>query len=234
MTQRLNLSQIETAILQVMGYSSSTTAPWASSANLYLRINDYGQRLPMRLNGIARSMGLAVPVRFDCWRTSANSSTSGTSVPVVAAGSSTVYLPVNYDHYISFYDLTHNRPIRVIQDADRWHVKYVRAPAGPPAVIEIGGFTTDGSSNWRRTATLYPAVPSGVTPSIRMQYWRLPTAMPGVSPSTEYPDIDPKYEALFVYGPICDLARNTGFEYDRYAAWEKEMLIDMVSTSRSM
>ena len=232
--QRLSLSQIESAILEIVGYSSSANAPWGSSANLYLRVNEYGQRLPMHLNSLARQMNMPTPVRFDMWRNTVDSDTSGADVPLVSSGSQYVYLPVDYDQWVSFWDLTNSRPISVIENVDKWHSEILLLPEGPPQYIEIQGFVTDGSGNWRRRAKLYPATEAGTTPSFRMEYWKLPATMPGVSPTVEYPDIDPKYESIFIYGPICDLARNTGFEYDRYAALEKDLLIEMLSTARSL
>ena len=234
--QRLCLLDIETAILEATHYNSSANAPWALSCNLYKRINEYGQRLPMRLNEIAAQIGMQVPIHFDYLKTTANSSTSGTTVPVVSAGSSTIYMPTDYDHYMSFYDITNKRPIHVIENVDKWHYEeLIKVPTGPPQYIEIMGFTTDGSSNWRRSGTLYPATVSGVTPSIRLHYWRLPAIMAGTGPATEYPDIDPKYESLFIYGPVCELTRS--IDPDTYAAYsmlEKELLTQMVMTSRSL
>lgn len=226
--QRLTAANIETAVLEIMGYSASTTAPWGSAANFYVRMNEYAQRLPFRLNMLARQMGIKTPIHFECWKSSCNSSTSGTTVVKVTAATATIYLPSDYDHYISFWDITDKHKIPVIKDVDKYHSDLANAVAGPTQAVEISGFVLDGS-DWRRSATLYPT-PTG-TPSIRLQYYRLPAIMDAAG---EYPDIDPKYESLFIYGTVCDLARNTAFEYDRYAALEKEMMADMISTARSV
>ena len=105
----------------------------------------------------------------------------------------------------------------------------ITKPAGPIEAIELFGFV-DG----RGRGTLYPATASGATPSIRLTYYRLPTAMPGDSPETEFPDIDPKYQDLTIYGSVVELSRNTGFEFDRYAGIEREMLLDLASTAKGM
>ena len=229
--QRLTLAQIAANILEIMGYKSSTQAPWSSDDTLYLRINEYGQRLPMRLNTIAAQMEIPTPVRFSMWRTVADSGTATITGIQVAAGSATCYLPVNYDHWISFYNLTDSKAVYPIKDSRRWEIdELVTSPPGMVRYIDIGGFTTEGV-NWRRLATLYPTPISGNTPSIRLEYYRLPAAMSVVG---DYPDVDPKYESIFIYGTITDLARSTGQEFDRYAALEKEMLVEMLSTCRSV
>lgn len=234
-TLRISLNDIETAILEITHYSTSANAPWARSANLYMRINEYGQRLPMHLNSIAMQAGVATSVHFDCWKTTATSSTSGAGNVVVAASSSTIYMPTDYDHWISFYDVTNKRPIPVIEHVDRWHYEdLVLAPPGPPQYVEIGGMGT-GDSAWRRTATTYPATLTSITPSIRLQYWRLPAKMAGTTPNAEYPDIDGKYESLFIYGPVCDLTRHTDPDtYGTYSALEQQLLTEMVMTARSL
>uniref|UniRef100_A0A6M3L6Q9 Uncharacterized protein n=2 Tax=viral metagenome TaxID=1070528 RepID=A0A6M3L6Q9_9ZZZZ len=241
--QRLNLKQIEDAILQIMGFDSSENAPWKTSATLYQRINEYGQRLPMRLNQIARETNVPTPVHFDMWKSSCNSSTTGTTVVLVAASSATIYFPTDYDHTISLYDITNKRPIQLIDNVDKWHYeRLVHGPAGPPRYVEIGGFASDGAAAWRRTATLYPATESGVTPSVRLKYWRIPAAMTATvaaQAQSQYPDVDPKYESLFIYGPVIDLARidlarqqNLGFE--QWVRLERELLVEMLSTCRSI
>jgi len=237
--QRLSLKDIEDAILQATGYSSSTTAPWKSSATLYTRINEYMQRLAMRLNQIAVELSQAgqinpadLPLHFDCWKTTADSGTATTEGPQVAATTATFYLPADYDHYISFYDLTVKRPIPVIERVDKYFIEsLVTAAPGPARAIEIGGFS-GASGTWRRNGTIYPT-PDG-TPSFRLTYWRIPATMLTSAANTEYPDIDPKYESLAIYGPIVDLARSTGFEFDRFAALEKELLVEMCMTARSV
>ena len=232
--QRLSLTQIRANILEILGYSTSANAPWSLDSTLDLRINQYGQRLPMRLNSMARQLNLPTPVRLDCWRTTADSSNSTTAAIQVAIGSATVYMPVDLDAAISYYDLDNKRPIYPLEGAYRYEIEdLVNSPPGLPKYIEVGGYVTEGS-NWRRQATIYPAPISTYTYSLRLEYWRLPTSMPGEDPNYEYPDIDPKYESLFVFGPVTDLTRSTGQEFDRYAAIEKEMLVEMLSTARAI
>jgi hypothetical protein len=235
--QRLSLADITTAILEIMMYSASTNAPWGSNVTLYKRINEYMQRLPMRINTVARELAVqgliktdALPIHMDMWHTDATSATTGTGLRI-AASASTVYLPIDFDYPIAFYDITGKRSIHIIEDPDKWlDDEIVQAPPGVPKRIHIQGYCLDGT-DWRRQAVLYPSTVSGVTPSIRLSYYRLPAIMPGTTASAEYPDIDPKYESIVIYGPICDLARNTGFEYDRYSKLEREMLVEMCLTA---
>ena len=227
--QRLTLTQIETAILQNLGYSASTAAPWTTSANLYLRINDYVQRLPQKVSALAsqlRKEGVELPYtgipRFDMWRSSATLTAT--------AGSSTVHFPADYDQYISFWDATNSAPIYPVDNTSRYHLDILKKKsAGPPEAIEIGGFVS--SSGWVREGTLYPATIAGTTPSITLEYWRVPASM---SLGTDSPDLDPKYESIAVFGPIVDLSRTTGKEHERFMLIEKEMLSEMAMTARGM
>jgi len=240
--QRLTLAQIETAVLQIAGFASSAVAPWGSAANFYLRANEYGQRLPQKIAAAAqelRANGQVLPYngipRFDMWKTvSAASGTSTTTGVQVASASQTIYMPVDFDHWISLYDVTNKRNLDPVEDVDKWHLEALRdKPAGPPEAFEMLGFATEGS-NWRRVAKLYPATAASTTPNLLLTYWRLPAAMPGNSPSAEYPDVDPKYESIWIWGTATDLARQSGFEFDRCAALEKEMLLEMAMTARGM
>jgi hypothetical protein len=188
----------------------------------------------MRLNTLAAQMQMPTPVHFDMWRTVADSGAATTTGLQVAAGSPVAYLPNDYDHWISFLNLADNSKIHPVSSTRRWEEnELLDAPPGMTRYIDIGGFVTQGV-NWRRQCTLYPAPPTAVLPSIRMEYWRLPAIMPNVQAAVEYPDIDPKYDYIFVCGPVTDLARSTGQEFDRYAAQEKELLVEMLSTCRSV
>lgn len=231
--QRLTLGQIETAILQAMGYSASSVAPWSSSSNLYLRINEYVQRLPQKISAAAtqlRQNGSSLPYtgipRFDMWRT------SGTLT--VSMGSATVYFPADYDAYISFTDQTNNSPLYPVDNVSSYYLNILKnKPPGPPEAIDIGGYISY-SGTWVRKGTIYPSTVSTVTPSIAIEYWRIPAAMPGLFPTTEYPDIDPKYEQIIINGVVADCARSNGQEMDRFSAIEKEMLVEMAYTARGI
>jgi hypothetical protein len=237
--QRLTLDQIETAVLQIMGYSESANAPWTSQPNLWKRINEYMQRLPMRLNTVAREMatqGLLkpteLPLHFDMWLTEATSAATGTGFKI-AASASTAYMPTDFDAVQTCYDLTGKRYVPVVESVDKWMAdELTNAPPGTPKCIKLLGYALDGS-DWRRSATIYPSTVSGVTPSMRLAYFRLPAIMVGTLPTAEYPDIDPKYGSISIYGTVCDLARGTGFEFTQYAQLEREMLTEMCLTARS-
>ena len=232
--QRLSLTQIGGALREIMGSAKSLAAPWKTDINLALIINTYGQRLPMRLNTIAAQMQMPTPVRFDMWKTVADSAAVTTVGIQVAAGSPTAYMPNDYDHWISFLNQTDNSKIHPISQTRRWETDdLLDAAPGMTCYIDIGGFVTQGV-NWRRQATLYPTPPTAYLPAIRLEYYRLPAIMPNVQPGVEYPDIDPKYDYIFVCGPVTDVARSTGQEFDRFAAQEKELLVEMLSTCRSV
>jgi len=228
--QRLALSDIETAVLQIMGYGASTASPWKTQANFYVRVNEYMQRIPAKISAVSnelRQRGTKLPYngipRFDFWRTQGNITTT--------SGSATAYMPADYDHYISFWDNTNSQPISVVEDVDRYHQELRTESAGPPRHIELLGFATNGST-WVRQATIFPATMSGITPSIRCTYWRIPAKMAGASPAAEYPDIDPKWESIAIYGTVCDLARPIKLELPQYQELEKEMLTEMAMTAR--
>jgi hypothetical protein len=228
--QRLSLSDIETAILEITGYELSTLAPWKTSARLYTRVNEYIQRLPQKVTTVAKQAGLieptSGPLRFDMWKSTAT--ITGT------IGSQDVWLPTDYDHWISFYDLLNNATIDPIQEVDKYHVEGQRnASPGPTKNITVLGYALNVSV-WQRKGKVYPPVESTVIPSLSLTYWRIPAKMAGSSPTTEYPDIDPKYESIAIHGTVCDLARPSSPEYSVWKAKETEILAEMALTARSM
>ena len=235
---RQSLRQMGEVILRNMAFANSSQAPWRTNEKLYQAINEYGQRLPMRLDAVAQNLvtsGMVpvsdLPIKFQCWRTATTSGTSTTTGIQVTNATALIYMPVDFDSYWSFYDTVQKKHIPVIDDPERFHAdELVSATAGATKAIKIMGFGTDGSGNWRRMAYLYPT-PTG-TPSLNLDYFRLPAEMPGADPENEYADIDPKYESLYIWGTTADLSRSTGFEYDRYAQEETQLLTEMCLTAR--
>jgi hypothetical protein len=231
--QVLTLAQIETAVLQAMGYTASTYAPWLTSANFYLRVNEYLQRLPQRASTIAKELGIAGPnevIRFEMWKTACASAGNSVVDVQVSAGSSLGYMPANYDQMISLYDVTNKNPIYVVTNVDDRYIDRLRNKCpGPPEAIEIMGFASE-AGRWRQYFTIYPSTVAGVTPVFTMKYYRMPTAM---TLGTEFPDIDPKFESLVIYGTICDLSRSIGLEFPRYDALEKDMIKEMIIAARA-
>jgi len=231
--QRLNLLEIESAILEETGYAKSANAPWRSSDLLYKRINEYMQALPRRLNTAAMQMAASgvlkptdIPVHMPMWKTSATSATSGTGL-MIEQSSSTAYLPVDFDAAISCYDVSGKRPITIVDNADQYlDEELTQSPPGPPRVLVLSGYALQ-STTWRRSGTLYPSTQTGVTPSVRLVYYRLPAITRGTSPTSEYPDLDPKWESVVIYGPACALVRNIGFEFERLEKLEQETLAAM-------
>ena len=230
--QRLTLAQIETEILRITGYSASTAAPWLTSANLYLRINSYIQALPVKLAqlvGNLRETGKMPPAsgvpRFDMWRTEGTLPTK--------AGVRTVSLPADYDHWIALWNNTSNDAVDVVENVTKYHHRLKKQVPGVVEAIEIMGYPeVDGAAKPQKYANVYP-IPS-VDQPIAITYWRLPRAMAGTSTSNEFPDIDPKYEQLSVYGPVVELMRPTGPDFERYLSIEQNLLRDVALTARSI
>ena len=226
---RLTLTQIRNEILRIAGYDSSGLAPWSDDATLLRQVNSYASRLTARCAQVLRESGMPIStgtVHFDMWRY--------TGTLDATSGSQTVTFPVDYDRWISFYDSTNKRRLEVVTEVDRWHVRKLRdKPAGPPEAIELMGFGTAVSGlpstggEGVRVGKLYPATVTGTTPSISLHYWRLPTAMPGNNFDLEYPDCDPKFQMLWVYGPALEFLRPSDPGFARYQGLERELLIDL-------
>lgn len=232
LVQRLTLSQIETDILRITGYSASTLAPWLTSANLYLRVNAYIQALPVKLAqlvSVLRESGKMPPgggvPRWDMWRTEGTVDCK--------AGVSQAVLPEDYDTYVSFWNALSNDPIDVVENVAKYHIHLKKKPAGPIEAVEIMGSIPQMSAPMtKRVLNLYPT-PS-VDQAIQLVYWRIPRAMPGSSATTEYPDIpDPRYEQLAVFGPAVELLRPNDPDYERYLAAEQNLLRDAALTARA-
>jgi hypothetical protein len=213
---RLSLTNIKGEIFDIFGVDESTNAPWETDAALYLKINMTAQKLAQRVSQILAGQGKPVEadlVRFDMWRTIANSTDS--------------------DQWISFWDLTHDKWIYPIErkHSERFRRLRLRAP-GPAEALEILDFDSD--SNGQRQSRLWPEVASGVTPSIEMTYYRLPTAMPGSDPDNEYPDADPKFHYLWVLEPILELFRVDDPSYRRYVEEEQMLVRQLAATARAI
>jgi hypothetical protein len=124
--------------------------------------------------------------------------------------------------------------VDIVEETDRYFIDSLRNKTpGPPEFCEIGGFET-ASTVWRRKGTLYPATASGVTPSLSLTYWRIPARMAGSSPSSEYPDIDPKYEQVIPFGVARELSRSQTPETQRWQELETEILLQMAGTARAI
>ncbi len=220
--QRLTLAQITAQILNLYGVYQSADAWWSSDANLYKYINRAGQNIPIKVGMLLKSNK---PVLIDFWRDTVTSATSGTSL-YIAASASTGYLPTDYYHYESFYDLTNKRPVYVIDNPVR-HIRTIELlknkPAGPPEAIELNDMTLN-STTWCRQFTIYPSTISGVTPSISLVYYRLPATMAGSDASAEYPDAPVEFHSLWVYGPLLDLMAPNHANYERVKLLHDELI----------
>jgi len=236
--QRRSLSQIRDEIYRICGNfdttGTGTDTPWRSDANLYRIINDYIQRLPLRASQVIQKDLPRRPIRFDMYKTVlASGGGVGAAQFVTGVGDSLIYFPTDLDEVISIYDTSNNEPLHPIQDVARWHKDLKERAPGPPEFYEHLGYITDSGSVWRRHARLYPSTDAAQTPSLELHYWRLPARMAGSSPTTEFPDIDPKYEMLAVKGPAREILQPNDPSFDRIDRDEKELLLDLVMSGRS-
>ena len=209
---QLTLANLHDEInLRVWG-STSPTNSWGDTA-LTRQINLYLQRLGRRTAQVLQGEGVQIIdglLHFDMWRT--------VGVLTETSGSSTVHFPVDYDHYISFYDITHGRKLDVIENVDKYYIDQFKwrentahglaTRPGPPEAIEILGFA-----------------------DIRLTYYRLPAT---VSSDSDEPDVDIKYQELLIYGPILEVLRDDDPSYERYVAAEKELLLGLAKTARAV
>ena len=231
---QLTLANLHDEInLRVWG-STSPTNSWGDTA-LTRQINLYLQSLGRKTAQVLQGEGVQIPegvLHFDMWRT--------VGALTETSGSSTVHFPVDYDHYISFYDITHGRKLDVIENVDKYYIDQFKwrentahglaTRPGPPEAIEILGFEDNGGT-WQRKGTIWPATVSGVTPNIRLTYYRLPAT---VSSDSDEPDIDIKYQELLIYGPILEILRDDDPSYIRYVETEKDLLLGLAKTARAV
>jgi len=195
-------------------------------------INNYLQSLSHRLAQVMIEQELLAPgqrIGLDMWRTD--------GALTETSGSSLVHFPIDYDHWISFWDRTHGRVIQPIENVDKyWRSKFLTGAledtdrAEPNQYIEIFGFV-DNSNVWQRSGQLWPRTAASTTPDIQLTYYRLPAT---VSSDADEPDIDIKYQNLLIYGPIQELLRDNRPSYDRYVVREKELLAGLASTARAI
>jgi len=105
-------------------------------------------------------------------------------------------------------------------------------PAGPPEAYELLGYATSNSI-WVSQATLYPSTPSSSTPTLTLTGFRKPTALTSQStPSTtEFPDIDPRYEELAILGPIVTILTPDDPTVALFASQEQSLISQLASTA---
>lgn len=227
---RIHSNEIITEILDVLGFASSGVAPWDSDTNLLVKINTNAQRIPQKLRQVASAEGRVGRAGMPMWWTTATSTVStGDGNFTVTSGTATGSLPANFDMPISLYDVTNTRFIKIVDTVNtssyrRWR----EANAGPTRALQL----QDWNESAKRQFRLLPDVASGVTPSLRMEYYRLPATMATAS-DTVYPDGDYKYHYLWILETVLDLLRIDDPSYDRYLGLEKEMLVEMATHMRA-
>ena len=226
---RIHTDEIITEILNIIGHTSSAVAPWASDANLIVKINIAAHRIPGKLRQIAVGQGMKGRLAMPMWWTTTDSTPSGGAGDLdTGPGVSTVSFPDDMDLLVSLYDLTNNRFIDVVEVpySEKWYRDLREATPGITKVLHLQGTTTFASTTVR-DGRLLPDVVAGITPSLRLGYYRLPADL--ASGSASFPDADTAYHYLWVLETVLDLLRPDTPNYDRYLALEKEMLVEMAS-----
>lgn len=233
--ERLNLTHIVAEIRRNIGEESAARSQISNtstdSTNLYRVVNRVIQQLPKRLGMILKAEGRSSKqgsAYLDCWRTPLTALSGG------SVGSNVLYTPVDYGHWITFYDNTGAKRLHVVENVDKWHVtdlKNATATATPTA-IEIMGYETSGS-NFLRRCRVFPVPTGAVTPSVSVEYWRIPAQMDASTPDSVYPDIDPVFQDILVYSGTLEMMRRDDPSYGRFQDKEKEMLTDMAYAARA-
>ncbi len=196
----------------VAGSGPTATYSLGEAVNIYL------QGLRLKVERHLRAEGMNVQdgtVALEMWRTSGNLTES--------SGSATVWFPTDFDLPISFKDSTDDRPIHLVRNPrnNMFHVE--RWPPGPPEYIVIEGFHDNGGT-WQRRGRLIPAPPSGVTPDIATEYYRVPADLNEADAANVSPDIDPRFQEILIYGVAADLMATSDPNYQQMRQKEAEML----------
>lgn len=223
---RLNLGELVAANSKIADADPTDSgSAGQGQTGLYNVVNNYLQSLPLRVAGVMKELGVSPKdgvVQLSMWRT-------GPTALTASAGSSTVTFPADYYRWISFWDTTYLRSIFPITPPGRFSTRRViRKAPGPPERIVIGGF-----SSGARQGTLYPGVLSGVTPTINLEYYRLPARMDPAttSPASTYPDIDPAFQDLCIVGPTVKLLGSDDPSFSRFKEEEHALLVGLAYTA---
>ena len=226
--ERLSTDELITEILYITGYSASTAAPWLTDAALIIKINYLAQKIPQKVRIAALAQGLEGRIGIPMWWTTANSTVSaGAGNFISAASASTGLLPDDYDMPSSLWDITHERYIDIVDSANESWYSDLRLSknAGPTQAMHI----QDYSGGAQRAFRVLPDVVSGITPSMRLEYYRLPAEM--TSGGASFPDADYKYHYLWILEPILEIMRPDDAAYNRYQAMEAELIQELSSTA---
>lgn len=231
--ERFNLSEITDMIRLNLGEETPGQSQIADAdpssgdtlVGIYRVINNYMQSIYVRLGTVMRSLNITPKdgiVRIGMWRSAATALTT-------TSGSAVAHFPTDYHQWISFYDTDYKRPVYPIDNPRRYLAQIKRfqtKPAGPPEALIIQGYVLNGST-WQRRGLLQPSVPTGYTPAIEMEYYRLPAKMAGSAPTTEYPDISPAFQDLCIIGPTVELMRRDDPALSRFEKKEAELLTSL-------
>jgi len=184
-------------------------------------VNSYLQHIRTNVNSRIRAEGVSIrhgELFLPFYRTSGSLTTS--------SGSATAYFPEDYDGLISLWDSTESRPLQVVDNPTKYHYQLRKKPPGPIEYVILQGNVLNGST-WQRQATLYPSPPTGTTPSIAIEYYRLPATMDVSDPDNAYPDIDPEFQDVLIVGVTAELMRADDPRYEDYRTKETELLLSM-------
>jgi len=237
--QRSNASVIVTEIRRLVGQVDSNLSDDLPNIRILDIINRYLQGLTNRVSSFLRGEGTQIAdgrlkLRF-YKQTWASTTVAAVDTLVVTAGGSTIDFPDSLDYVESLYDTTAEREVEVVREVNRRHTMGRRLrdrPDGPPEAYEPLGYATSGSL-WVSQATLYPSTPSGSTPTLTLTGYRKPTALTSqATPSTtEFPDIDPRYEELAILGPVVTILTPDDPTVELFAAQEQSLIGQLASTA---
>lgn len=226
---RWSLAAITDAIRFHIGQPETTRSRAADAAtatrlwSLGEQVNNYCQGLRAKLNQLARAEGLTAKggqIYLPWYRTSGTLTTT--------SGSSTAYLPQDFDGLIALRDVTNNLPIYCVNNPTRHFYEHIRKrPAGPPELLVMEGFFNNGGT-WQRRVTIYPATLTGITPSLGIEYYRVPADMDESDPTNAYPDIDPRYQDVLIWGVSAEFMGMTHPSYDRFKGEENKIYMAMI------
>jgi hypothetical protein len=213
---------------KLTGYSrldddQTATQKWS----IYRQINSYLQGIRQHIHSRLRTEGVSLrhgELFLDAYRTS--------GILTVTAGSSTAYMPVDTDGVITLWDSTNSRKLDFVENPSKYFAtRSRRAVPGPPEWIVSEGWALNGS-DWQRKVTIYPSTVTGVTPSIAIEYYRIPATMPESDATAEYPDIDPQFQDVLIYGVVTSMMGSVHPAYQEYRTKETELLLAMARHSK--
>ena len=228
-----------TEIRRLVGQVDSNLSDDLPNTRILDIINRYLQGLTNKVSSFLRGEGKTIldgTLKLRFYKQTWDSTTvAATDTLKVTAGGSTIDFPDSLDYLESLFDTTANRELEVVREVNKRHTMGRRLrdrPAGPPEAYEPLGRATSNTF-WVEQATLYPATPSGSTPTLTLTGYRKPAALTSQSsPSaSEFPDLDPRYEELAILGPVVSILTPDDPTVALFDAQEQKLIGQLASTA---